>query len=45
MTLRLKRCGNMHAKKLPFVIIYVPDWCKTQQTCDKAVLFQKMVKS
>ena len=25
-------------KKLPFVIRYVHDWCKTQQICDKAIL-------
>ena len=25
-------------KKLPFIIIYVSDWYKTQQLCDKAVL-------
>ena len=25
-------------KKLPFVIRYVPDQYKTQQTCDKAIL-------
>ena len=25
-------------KKLPFVIRYVPDQCKDQQMCDKAIL-------
>ena len=26
------------AKKLPFVIRYVPDWYKTQEICDKVIL-------
>ena len=26
------------AKKLPFVIMYVPDWYKIQEMCDKNVL-------
>ena len=25
-------------KKLPYLIRYVPDQCKTQQMCDKAIL-------
>ena len=25
-------------KKIPFLIRYVPDQCKTQQMCDKAIL-------
>ena len=25
-------------KKLPFVIRYVPDQCKTHQMCDRAIL-------
>ena len=24
-------------KKLRFVIRYIPDWCKSQQMCDKAI--------
>ena len=25
-------------KKLPYLLRYVPDWYKTQQMCDKAIL-------
>ena len=30
-------CKNA-VKKLPYLIRYVPDQCKTQQMCDKAIL-------
>ena len=35
--LKLEMCQNA-VKKLPFVIRYVPDWCKTQKLCDKVIL-------
>ena len=31
-------CTHAVIKILPFIMRYVPDWCKTQQMCDKATL-------
>ena len=33
-----KWCVSMQLKKLPFLMRYAPDQCKTQQMCDKAIL-------
>ena len=36
--LKLKKMCKYAVKKLPFLIRYVPDRCKTRQMCDKAIL-------
>ena len=35
---KAKQMSKHAAKKLPFLIRYVPDQYKTQQMCDKAIL-------
>ena len=37
INLRLKRCKNA-VTKLPFVVRYILDQCKTQEMCDKVIL-------
>ena len=34
---KIKKMWKQAAKKLPFLIRYVPDWCKTQEMCDRVV--------
>ena len=36
--LTTKKICKHAVKKLPFVIRYVPDWYKTQENCEKAIL-------
>ena len=30
-------CKNA-VRKLPFAVMYIPDWCKSQAICDKVIL-------
>ena len=39
--LKTKKMSKHAVKKIPFLIRHVPDKCKTQQMCNKAILEQK----
>ena len=43
--LKTKKICKDAVKKLLFIIRYVIDWCKTQQSCYVITLLQKMVDS